>query len=227
MHWYTVVESEPHSQLNNSANEEIALTSQLLITSNTPEHLTLENQFFIAPFVMVHSNSRTILPVRNLETLSLIQNHLVPSFDRCFAFYNGDEPVAVHLSKLKASVKELFEQIIQNNQLHPLVTDLYRDQFAASNQSAFVHPTTIYQIDSKKIDTGDTNVVVDSLSRIIYETFLSIEGHFTVMPVGWTFGDHVLNSSYLKFVATICNDIYLHVRQNDQTVVAISGFVTK
>jgi hypothetical protein len=226
MQWYTVVESEPHGRLQNSENEEIALTSQFLASSNKPKQLSLEHQFFIAPFVLVHSNASTILPIRTLETLSVIHNHLVPNFDRCIAFYRGDKPVAVHISTLNASAKEQFEQLLQNNQLHPLVTDLYGDKVKALDQSTFGHPTTIYQIDTKILGTGDT-IGVDSLSRIICETFLSNEGHFTVVPVGWTFGDHLLHSSYLKFIATICNDIYLHVRQNDQTVVAISGFVTQ
>ena len=223
MHWCTVVERVPHAQLENSVHEEIGLVPQLLISSNKPQHFSLESQFFIAPFVLLDSNSRTILPVRNLETLSLIQNQIVPHFDRCFAFYRGDEPVAVNISKLKASTKKQFEQLLHHNQLHQFVTDLYQGTVILSNQSAFNHPTTIYQIHTEKLNACETNGV-ETLTRLIRETILSAEGHFTVVPTGWSFGEHVLQSPYLSFLATICKDIYLHVSQNDQSVVGISGY---
>lgn len=222
MNWYKKVDevSTPTTRLE-GVRSQLGLAPRMVTSASEPQ-LTVEGEFILAPHVLCSPRTRTGLPIRNAELLSLVEMKIVPHFERCMLFYAGDDPVSFTISNIRNSSKQLFEKLLAKKDLNPLILELYGKSVPPIDFSVPNEQPVIYLIEGESL-SGEI-VSADDLAWFLQHTYLAVEGHISTTPIGWTFGDHLQQSMYLKFLSTICEEIYLYVWPSDGTVISVSGY---
>ncbi|PWK13960.1 hypothetical protein [Tumebacillus permanentifrigoris] len=220
MKWYKQVDEEPKASVDLEAMSKKVLTSKMLASQTEPQ-FTLECQFLLAPHVLISPRTQTTVPLRDEATLGYLQESIVPHFNRCILFYEDGLPVSVTVSNLKDASKQEFESIYKSKELHPLILDLYGKGSPPLDQSVFKERPIVYQIDRGSLcgELFEGNRLV----AFLQQTYLAVDGGVGGTPIGWTFGDHLRESVYLKFLSTFCSELYIYVWPSDGTVVSVVG----
>ncbi|MBL0388271.1 hypothetical protein JJB07_16785 [Tumebacillus sp. ITR2] len=219
MEWYGKVEDVPNPTGIVGSKDKV-ITHQF-VTSEFEPQLSTEAQFILAGHVLQGPRMVTSLPIRDADSLSLVKEKIVPHFERCILFYEDGVPVSFTISNIKDLSKRRFEEYYNTRALHPLILDLYGKTVPPLDLSVFREKPVIYEL-NRDFLTGES-VEEDTFASFLQQSCLAAEGDLVTVPIGWTFGEHLQGSVYLKFLSSFCNKVYLYVWSSDGTVVGVGG----
>ena len=184
--------------------------------------MSLIGQFFVAPRVLIDPRSPVQVPIYQTGDREILLNEIAPHFTKCrIVHFQGDRTIGI-LEGVKPSSIELFLRLRQEGGLHPIVKDLFRDENALRSDP--MHSATLYEINTEMLGMSEPPGFSEMWS-FIGNTFLRSEPHFTVVPQGWDFGEHLTKSLYLRALNTVCKHIHLYVDSETNHVTAISGMM--
>ncbi|MCL4352637.1 MAG: hypothetical protein M1318_08340 [Firmicutes bacterium] len=129
---------------------------------------------------------------------------IAPWFDRIleYRFSNGSRNMV--LQNPTANARALWTSLNQNNQLHPLVTDVFREENKPLNSPC--HPRWV------SVQGNGDEMVSDWSTFRSFWSAADLEGGIFFTSFGWTFNEELLNQSlFLQSIISSGDEVYLGI----------------
>jgi hypothetical protein len=222
MNWYKII-SEPE-RIELPEEEMLFSHTERLTSPHEVNEMGLIGQFFVAPRVLIDSQSPVQIPIFEPRDREIVLHEVAPHFTSCkIMHFQGETKTIGILTGVKPTSQDLFLRLRNEGRLHPLVADLFRDEKPRSGSTPMVH--TLYEINKESLGFTEPEGFRE-LWDFIYNSFVKEEGHITVIPTGWEFGEPLTESLYLRALNTVCSHISLYVDSESNRVTAISAIVS-
>lgn len=219
MNWYTLI-SEPEKR-EVPAREMRFSGTERLTSPDVQNDMSLLGQFFVAPRVLIDGRTPVQIPLFDNEIREIVLQEIAPHFTSCkIMHFQGETKTIGLLTGVKPSSQELFLQLRKEGCLHPVIADLFRD--GKPTDESIPSAYTLCEINKESVGVSEPKGFSE-LWSFFCNTTIKEEGHFTAVPIGWEFGEHLTNSLYVQALNAVSSHIRMYVDTESQRVRAISA----
>lgn len=183
--------------------------------------MSLLGQFFVAPRVLIDGRTPVQISLFDNEIREIVLQEIAPHFTSCkIMHFQGETKTIGLLTGVKPSSQELFLQLRKESCLHPVIADLFRD--GKPTDESIPSAYTLCEINKESVGVSEPKGFSE-LWSFFCNTTIKEEGHFTAVPIGWEFGEHLTKSLYLQALNAVSSHIRMYVDTESQRVRAISA----
>jgi hypothetical protein len=189
--------------------------------------LSLLSQFFLAPFFLKGPDGLLQIPISGKKILlETALDEIVPHFEKVNVIKLGGEIKEITMQNVKTNSRRLFEDLLVNDGLHLVVSDLY-GKVIIKNVIGLQHAP--FNAKEYKVNMSRIHPLAmpefNEVWNIINDSFIKINGHFGVMPSNWDFNESFSNHAFIQFLATIeCSiSVIVNTESNSIFCVLIKG----
>lgn len=212
--WEQFQDSGGPRRLDNANNERPRIENIAPIDTSK-QTLTSLVQFFLAPFLMSDPNVILHLPTCEPATYKKILDEIAPHFAQVRKVSWNDQ-IQVMLQSLKESSKAEFLRLLSNNEVNPIVHDLYKGKYTP-------HPsdfkTKFYQVNIENIPQSLDHEITQMWDFFL--SFIKCNGDFVLLPNDWVFNEAFKDKEAVKAFAGVCNSMRVIVNEGNNKITSI------
>ncbi|OPA75173.1 hypothetical protein BVG16_21445 [Paenibacillus selenitireducens] len=172
-------------------------------------------QFFIAQFISTDMNGVLYLPIVEEKYYRQIIEEIAPCFDMIRKVTKGNE-VQIMLQTIKDNAKNKFLNLKVNNNLNPIVYDLYNKE---TNEKSY---SKIKRFNVTLDQISITNEYdIEGIWDFIYNTFMELNDCVILMPNEWSFDSSFKDHIAVRAFASVCKSMQVTVDCDNNKIVAI------
>lgn len=221
MSWFKIVEEL--ERMDMLTKKSVFSIVERLNFPDEVREMSLIGQFFVASCVLVDSRTVVQVPIFTQRERDILLREVAPHLTSCKIMHFQDEERTIAiLSGVKSDSKDLFLRLREEGELHPLVTDLFRE--GGIRQDRMSNVPVLYELSKEAIGVSEPDGFRE-LWDFISNTFVTEQSDFTIIPSGWEFGEPIKASLYLQALNGVCSKLRLYVDPNSNCVIGISGVV--
>jgi len=190
---------------------------KLIIEKTNKQELSSISQYFIALFVLVDSNGILDIPDTNEFVHNEIVEEIAPHFDKTSKVISGDQAV-IRLKNLQEKSKNQFLDLMNHQQLNPIVNDLYSTNKIKAWEGNFISKEYKVNLEAVEKQTGEDILL---LWNFFNQTFVRTNGHAVFLPNGWEFNDSFKDRIAVQAFASVCNSMTVIVNCEKNLIASI------
>jgi hypothetical protein len=157
------------------------------------------------------------IPITNENILSKTKSDIANFFKKIQYIYQDEKIIAIQMQQLHESVYHQVYKLKQNDELPPIIDELFGRSFQQFNTSNFIKT---YKIDCSKIQSY-YNDSFDEVWDFLCDSFFRLEGGIFIQPVSWTLNEELLLTVTLRYFSSKTKNIYLITDDSSKQVKSI------
>lgn len=218
MIWYNAVDDLPDLIHRNEVQENWVRKTKVIESVQETEGLSEIAQYFVSAQVLFDENSYHQIIIRNQGILEIVQEHLMPHYNKIRGFYKDDQLAEVRLSDLKTNSQKKYLELLKQREIHPFVHGLRGERkHDVSSRLSVPAPLTWVKLNAEEI-RGSSEQVSDSFWDFLSMSLSTDSGVVFFMPTMWSFEEELLNNAAIQYLSRVCEELYLAVDQTDSTI---------
>ncbi|WP_438498335.1 hypothetical protein [Paenibacillus sp. IHBB 3054] len=189
-----------------------------------PMHLSVLADFFVFPAIMTE-NMITSIPLFDKSMYEKCMRDIAPFFSDVLGYfgYNEEMPHMIQFSRPLEGARELYKTKFRNNELHPIVQDLYGSQENRPNGK--INKNVQLKVAQGIINNNYVKEDFDEVFDFLKSTFFKHRNRFPIIPTNWFYTDALKDSVAINYFNSRSKGVYLIVDDPSGRVIGMDIYL--
>lgn len=206
--WTEMVSSLPETYFKDIPDD---CNVKKITNSNTiPLNSSALADFFVFPAI-VTENMITSIPIFDKSMYEKCMSDIALFFSNVVGFFglNEEMPLMIQLSSPLEEAREFYKTKSRNNELHPIVQELYGSQ--ENRPNGRINRNVQLKVLNESIKNNYVSEDFDEVFDFLKNTFFKQGNCFPIIPTYWFYTDELKDSVAIKYFNSKCKVVYLIV----------------